>query len=74
MNRVEFPNLAPSVCFLCEKVDALFYVDTLRTFDPGGPTPLTGRKYVCSNCIIELNDCSHVDEPAVSTRKVKVAA
>lgn len=51
VNKVEFPDLAPSICFVCEQVDADFYIDTLRNNDTAALTLLTGRKYICSNCV-----------------------
>jgi hypothetical protein len=54
----DFPNLPPSVCFLCEGAEpegsGVVYVDTFQNFDPGVHTKLNGRKYVCSNCIRDL--------------------
>lgn len=51
----DFPNLAPSVCFVCEGAEpGAVFVDTFRKFDPGFNTYLNGRKYVCSNCIRDL--------------------
>lgn len=54
MEPVNFPALAPSVCFLCEGVPPETpFVDTLRNFNPPSLTNLNGRKYVCETCISE---------------------
>jgi hypothetical protein len=48
----DFPVMIPSVCFICEGIEPGTRVfDTLRTFSPGGYTPLNGRKYLCENCV-----------------------
>ena len=46
--------LAPSLCFICEQSPQTGAVDTFRTFMTPLPTRLTGRKYVCVECIKEL--------------------
>lgn len=49
---VDFPNLAPSVCIVCESVPpATAFVDTLNNFSPAALTQLNGRKYLCASCI-----------------------
>lgn len=51
----DFPNMAPSVCFLCEAAEqGAVFVDTMRDFGGTPFTPLAGRKYVCSYCITDL--------------------
>lgn len=53
MYKVDFPELAPSVCFVCESAPPeLPMVDTGRNYDPAGTTHLgPGRKYLCLSCI-----------------------
>jgi Mg-chelatase subunit ChlI len=54
MNVVDFPNLAPSVCVVCESVPpGASFVDTGRTFDPSAFTHLNGRKYLCESCVTD---------------------
>lgn len=55
MQIVDHAGLPPAVCFLCEAspTENQTVVDTQRDFEPGGPTYLNGRKYVCSSCVEE---------------------
>lgn len=48
--------LQPSICFLCERSrdEGEKWVDTHRNHDPGHPGKLTGRKYVCDRCALQL--------------------
>jgi len=48
--------LLPGICFLCERSrdEGERWVDTHRWFDPGHPSKLTGRKYVCDRCALDL--------------------
>lgn len=46
--------LAPSICFICEQGPQNGAVDTFRTFMTQPPTHLTGRKYVCVDCVKSL--------------------
>lgn len=46
--------LAPSICFICEQSPSNGAIDTLRTFMTQPPTHLTGRKYVCTDCVKSL--------------------
>jgi len=52
MQVVDKIGLPPGVCFVCEMAptDGQTVVDTQREFEPGGPTYLNGRKYVCDSC------------------------
>lgn len=56
MNVIDYPIMAPGVCFICEMTNPGRYVDTFRSFSPGGVTPLNGRKYVCEYCIGGMAD------------------
>jgi len=50
LNVVPIPELAPSICVICEGAHHPgdpAWVDTLRNFDVGVQSYLTGRKYVC---------------------------
>lgn len=53
---IEGQLLQPGICVVCEKGSASEkpFVDTLRTFEPGVITKLTGRKYVCQECVGEF--------------------
>jgi hypothetical protein len=53
---VDRPGLPPAICFICEMkpVGRQTIVDTKRDFEPGGPTYLNGRKYVCEACAHEM--------------------
>ncbi len=63
---------APQRCFICEthpqREYGVLLVDTGFNFDPPAPTPITGRKIVCSRCVQELanllgyRDSDQVDE------------
>lgn len=50
MQLVDVPVLNPGCCFICNSRNEGRWIDTLVTFEPGGPTPLNGRKYVCEGC------------------------
>lgn len=56
MQIVDRPGLPPAICFICEMkpTEKQTIVDTKRDFEPGGPTYLNGRKYVCESCAAEL--------------------
>ena len=57
MNLVPRPELAPSICVICEAAHTTgdpAWVDTLRNFDVGRATYLTGRKYVCGACAARI--------------------
>lgn len=56
MNIVDYPIMSPGVCFICEMTNPGRYIDTLRSFEPGGVTKLNGRKYVCEHCVAGLAD------------------
>ena len=57
MNLVSQPELAPAICVICEGAhhpgDSA-WVDTLRNFDVGVQTYLTGRKFVCGACAVRI--------------------
>jgi hypothetical protein len=57
MQVTDFPNLAPSVCFICESAPPCRYVDTGRSFERPAVTTLDGRKYLCEECV---RDAAHV--------------
>lgn len=48
----------PFLCHLCEthpqREAGVDVVDTGWNFDPPAPTPLNGRKMVCSRCVTEM--------------------
>lgn len=51
------PLANPGVCILCETSpvrDVTKVVDVERQFDPPVKTTLSGRKYVCENCVADL--------------------
>lgn len=52
MHVHDFPNLKPSVCFMCEQApQETKFLDTMREFDPGSMfSHLSGRKYICETC------------------------
>lgn len=55
MQKTEYPELAPGICFICEQTPQVTYVDTLRDYhDLALVHRLSGRKYICSNCVQEL--------------------
>lgn len=57
MNLVPTPELAPGICLICEAGHTHgdpAWVDTLRNFDVGRATYLTGRKYVCGACAARI--------------------
>lgn len=69
MNLVPEPQLAPSICVICEgahhpKDPA--WVDTLRNFDVGVQTYLSGRKYVCGACAVRIAMAVGFSEPSVA--------
>lgn len=45
----------PFLCHLCEthpqRENGVYVIDTGWNFDPPAPTPLNGRKLVCSRCV-----------------------
>jgi hypothetical protein len=69
MYLVDFPNLAPSVCFICESAPpGATFVDTARNYDPSGTTHLgPGRKYLCSSCIRDTADVAGILDEARAT-------
>lgn len=56
MQKVDFPHLQPSVCFVCTTASAEAYADTLRENHTLVQTPLTGRKYICAGCASSAAD------------------
>lgn len=56
MQVVDKPGLPPGICIVCETkpTEKQTAVDTQRDFEPGGPTYLNGRKYVCESCAHEF--------------------
>lgn len=57
MNLVPQPELAPAICVICEGAhhpSDPAWVDTLRNFDVGVQTYLTGRKFVCGACAARI--------------------
>jgi hypothetical protein len=73
MQEVDYPVLAPSVCVVCEGVPpATAFVDTLRTFDPGGYTHLNGRKYLCESCVTEAANALGLSDEAVAPVQAQV--
>lgn len=56
MQVVDHIGLPPGMCFICEMTptEGQTSVDTQREFEPGGPTYLNGRKYVCEGCAHEF--------------------
>lgn len=74
MQEVDYPVLAPSVCVVCEGVPpATAFVDTERSFDPGGYTHLNGRKYLCESCVIEAAVALDLQSEAVAPYQAQVA-
>lgn len=67
MEVVSYPNLAPSVCVVCEGVPPETpFVDTARTFEPNGFTHLNGRKYLCAICVNEAAQALDIAADAVA--------
>lgn len=68
----------PGVCFICETSptqDTTRIINTNRHFHPGGPTHLTGRKYVCEPCAIELGKVAGMaDRGTVEGLSLELAA
>jgi hypothetical protein len=65
MTPVAYPDLAPSVCFICESVPPETpFVDTLRTFDAQTFTHLNGRKYICEVCVRDAANALDLFEEA----------
>jgi hypothetical protein len=54
----DYPNLAPSVCFICEGAEpGAKFLDTFKDYTSGGIfSPLNGRKYLCSHCVKDAAD------------------
>lgn len=54
----DFPNLSPSVCFICEGAEpGAKFLDTFKDYSSGGIfSPLNGRKYLCSICVRDAAD------------------
>lgn len=51
---VNYPNLSPGVCLICESSKHQRHIDTNRNIR--GVHPLSGRKYICEDCIREFAD------------------
>lgn len=73
MQVVDKPGLPPGICFICEAkpTEKQTAVDTRRDFEPGGPTYLNGRKYVCEGCAHEVAKLyGYVSEKAIEDLKL----
>lgn len=74
MELTTYPTLAPSVCFICEGVPPeTAFVDTSRTFEPGGFTHLNGRKYVCASCGGDIASALNIQQDAQAQAEAYVA-
>jgi len=74
MQAVEFPNLAPSVCVVCESVPPETpFVDTLNNFNPAGFTHLNGRKYLCENCVRDAANALELFDEATAPFRAQVS-
>lgn len=78
MNVVDFPVMAPSICFHCTGAPAdTKFADTLREYDPGKPDQRIGRVYVCANCAQNFADVLGLFDPQkalVAEAQAKVVA
>ena len=73
MLAVSFPDLAPSVCIVCEGVPPeTSFVDTLRTFDTHSPTHLSGRKYLCEVCVTTSAEALDLFEAVVLPHQARI--
>lgn len=57
MQLIGRPVLPPGICVICERswqTGDKDWVDTLRHFDVGVVTFLTGKKVVCDSCAAEM--------------------
>lgn len=70
--------LAPAVCFICETgaMGEKDFIDTGRNHNPGFPSPIQGRKYLCQACVTEaantigLGDVSKAEAAIAEARGV----
>lgn len=73
----------PFLCFICEthpqREAGILVVDTQLNFDPPAPTPLSGRKLICSRCVGELanllgfRDTDQVDDAVRALKEARDA-
>lgn len=71
----EYPHQAPGLCFICEQNPEGLWIDTFRNFETGGPTKLTGRKYVCEHCAAEFaNDMGFLSPVKVAELQAELDA
>lgn len=74
MEIVNTPAQSPGCCFLCEQTNPVDHVDLFKHFDPGVVTRLSGRKYVCVDCIRDLAKLIGFSTPAEAEKMKEAVA